>query len=71
LQSNQLGGVGLDVLREEPPSAGNPLLDMNLPNLIITPHNAWTSAGAMSQMAEQLIQNLEAFAGGIPRNRVA
>jgi glycerate dehydrogenase len=71
LQSNQLGGVGLDVLREEPPTAGNPLLDMNLPNLIITPHNAWTSAGAMSQMAEQLIQNLEAFAGGIPRNRVA
>ena len=70
LQSRRLAGAGIDVLRNEPPSAGNPLLDVDLPNLIVTPHNAWASRQAMQTLADQLIDNLEAFVSGEPQNLI-
>ena len=70
LQSRRLAGAGIDVLRNEPPREGNPLLDANLPNLIVTPHNAWASRQAMQTLADQLVDNLEAFVRGEPRNLV-
>lgn len=71
LQNHQLAGAGIDVLIEEPPRAGNPLLDVDLPNLIVTPHIAWASEETMQQLAEQLIGNVEAFLNGDPRNVVS
>jgi glycerate dehydrogenase len=38
LQDGIIGGAGFDVLTNEPPRAGNVLLDLNLPNFIVTPH---------------------------------
>ena len=70
LNNNRLGGAGIDVLREEPPREGNLLLEADLPNLIVTPHNAWASRQAMQTLADQLIDNLEAFVRGEPRNLV-
>jgi glycerate dehydrogenase len=70
LQSGRLAGAGIDVLRNEPPREGNPLLDVDLPNLIVTPHNAWASRQAMLTLADQLIDNLEGFVRGEPRNLV-
>jgi glycerate dehydrogenase len=70
LSNNRLGGAGIDVLREEPPREGNLLLEADLPNLIVTPHNAWASRQAMETLADQLIDNLEAFVRGEPRNLV-
>lgn len=70
LENGRLAGAGIDVLRNEPPRAGNPLLDAHLPNLIVTPHNAWASRQAMQTLADQLIDNLEAFISGEPRNLV-
>jgi glycerate dehydrogenase len=70
LRSGKLGGAGIDVLSEEPPRNGNILLDLRLPNLIVTPHIAWASEPAQARLAEQLIGNLEAFAAGTPRNVV-
>ena len=70
LQSGRLGGAGIDVLRNEPPREGNPLLDVDLPNLIVTPHNAWASRQAMQTLADQLVDNLEAFVRGEPRNLI-
>jgi glycerate dehydrogenase len=70
LRNGQLAGAGIDVLRNEPPRDGNPLLDADLPNLIITPHNAWASRQAMQTLADQLIDNLEAFVRGAPQNLV-
>jgi glycerate dehydrogenase len=70
LENGRLAGAGIDVLRNEPPRAGNPLLDADLPNLIVTPHNAWASRQAMQTLADQLIDNLEAFIRGEPRNIV-
>ncbi len=71
LQRGQLGGAGFDVLSEEPPRNGNPLLDLRLPNFILTPHVAWASNEAMQALADQLIDNIEAFASGAPQNLVA
>ncbi|WP_374349570.1 D-2-hydroxyacid dehydrogenase [Chitinimonas sp.] len=70
LHAGRLGGAGIDVLHEEPPRQGNALLDAKLPNLIVTPHIAWASHEAMSALGEQLIGNIEAWAGGQPRNLV-
>ena len=68
LQNGVIAGAALDALREEPPRPGNPLLEINLPNLIVTPHVAWASDEAMQTLADQLIDNIEGFVGGAPRN---
>jgi glycerate dehydrogenase len=70
LKDGMIGGAGFDVLTTEPPRAGNPLLDLRLPNFILTPHVAWASRNAMQIMADQLIDNIEAFVRGAPQNRV-
>jgi glycerate dehydrogenase len=70
LTNGRIAGAGIDVLRVEPPREGSPLLDLNLSNLIVTPHNAWASRQAMERLANQLIDNLEAFVSGEPRNLV-
>lgn len=71
LRDGWIAGAGFDVLSKEPPREGNPLLDAELPNLIVTPHVAWSSDKAMQALADQLIDNMEAFVRGEERNRVA
>ncbi|MGA7750462.1 MAG: D-2-hydroxyacid dehydrogenase [Gallionella sp.] len=71
LRSGRIGGAGFDVLDKEPPTAGHPLLDLDLPNFILTPHIAWSGREAMQALADQLIANIEAYAAGAPQNRVA
>jgi len=71
LRAGLIAGAGFDVLSKEPPRAGNPLLDLRLPNFILTPHVAWASAEAMQTLADQLIDNLEAFMRGEPQNLVS
>lgn len=62
LRSGLIAGAGFDVLSHEPPrDATNPLLDLNLPNFILTPHIAWASREAMQALADQLVDNLEEF----------
>ena len=58
LRSGHLGGAGFDVLTTEPPVAGNPLLDAQLPNLVVTPHSAWGSREARQRIVGQLAENL-------------
>lgn len=70
LKSGQIAGAGFDVLAVEPPREGNPLLDLDLPNFILTPHVAWSSRNAMQTMADQLVDNIEAFVAGKPGNLV-
>ena len=68
LQHGLIAGAAVDCLREEPPANGSPLLDPDLPNLIVTPHIAWASDEAMQALADQVIDNIEAFVAGRPRN---
>jgi glycerate dehydrogenase len=70
LHDGVIGGAAFDVLTEEPPQRGNALLDVQLPNLIITPHIAWASREAMQTLADQLVDSLEAFVRGEMLNRV-
>jgi glycerate dehydrogenase len=70
LEEGLIAGAGFDVLTQEPPKEGNPLLELRLPNFILTPHVAWASDGAMQFLADQLIDNVEAFVRGRPQNLV-
>ncbi|WP_166253847.1 D-2-hydroxyacid dehydrogenase [Marinobacter salicampi] len=58
LRAGRLGGAGFDVLTEEPPVNGNPLLADDIPNLIITPHSAWASLEARQRVVEITAHNL-------------
>jgi glycerate dehydrogenase len=71
LRQGIIAGAGFDVLSVEPPALGNPLLAADIPNFILTPHVAWSSREAMQSLADQLIDNVEAFARGSPRNVVS
>jgi glycerate dehydrogenase len=70
LKTGTIAGAGFDVLTKEPPKEGNILLDATIPNLIVTPHVAWASKEAMQILADQLIDNIEAFVAGKPQNVV-
>lgn len=68
LKDGVIGGAGFDVLSKEPPVPDNPLLSVNQPNFILTPHVAWASTGAMQTLADMLVDNVEAFVAGKPIN---
>jgi glycerate dehydrogenase len=70
LDEGLIAGAGFDVLTVEPPKDGNPLLDLRRPNFILTPHIAWASDGAMQFLADQLIDNIDAWAAGKPQHLV-
>lgn len=70
LQEGRLGGAGIDVLEEEPPAHVTPLLELTLPNLLITPHVAWASREARQRLVDQVAENIRAFGRGTPRNQV-
>lgn len=69
LKSGQVGAAGLDVLCEEPPRHGSPLLDA--PNCFITPHIAWQSTAARRRLIAITAENLAAYIAGKPQNTVA
>jgi glycerate dehydrogenase len=73
LREGLIAGAGFDVVTPpEPPADGNPLLGLlDLPNFILTPHVAWASREAQQALAEHLIDNIEAFVAGRPRNVVS
>lgn len=66
-----IAGAGVDVLSQEPPSDGNPLLDASLPNLIVTPHTAWASRQACQRLFDQLVDVIDGYKAGQPMNVVS
>ncbi len=70
LKSGEIGGAGFDVVAQEPPRDGNILCEQDLPNLLVTPHVAWASKEAMQILADQLVDNVEAYVKGEPKNVV-
>jgi glycerate dehydrogenase len=70
LAKGVIAGAGFDVLSKEPPVPDNPLLKLNLPNFVLTPHVAWASGGAMQLLADMLVENIESWAAGTPLNLV-
>jgi glycerate dehydrogenase len=70
LRAGRLGGAAIDVLPEEPPVRGNPLLAGDIPNLLVTPHVAWAARDARQRCLDQLAANVEDFRRGGRRGRV-
>ena len=70
LRSGEIGGAGVDVLIQEPPVKGNPLLESDIPNLIITPHIAWASQESRQRLVDELVANIEAYRQGEARNLI-
>lgn len=70
LESGQIAAAAVDVLPEEPPVGGDPLLDYDGDNLIVTPHIAWATDEARQNAIDELAANTRAFLGGIERNRI-
>jgi glycerate dehydrogenase len=70
LREGRLGGAAIDVLEQEPPVNGNPLLEPGIPNLIVTPHVAWAARESRQRCLDELAANVAAFLRGERRNRV-
>lgn len=66
LRAGEIAGAGVDVLSEEPPVHGNPLLADDIPNLIVTPHSAWGSREARQRIVTQLAEAAGAYLEGQP-----
>lgn len=61
LLTRRIAGAALDVLSVEPPPADHPLLDPQIPNLLITPHVAWAADQARAEVVNQLCANIRHF----------
>lgn len=70
LKEGRLAGAAIDVLAEEPPQKLSPLLNLDLPQLIITPHIAWASRTARQNLLNQVAENIEQSFSGTPKNIV-
>ena len=64
LRDGELGGAVLDTFRDEPLPPMSTFYD--LPNVIVTPHTAWSSGRVLDRSVELFCDNLRRFATGEP-----
>ena len=69
LGAGTIGGAALDVFNAEPLPADSPL--RAAPNLILTPHAAWYSDGAIARLQELVAGDIAAWLNGKPLRRPA
>ena len=68
LAEGRLYAAGVDVLEEEPPRGGSPLI--GAPRCYITPHIAWASAAARRRLIDIATANVAAYVRGEALNRI-
>ena len=68
LNSGQIYAAGIDVLTQEPPRDGNPLIGAR--NCFITPHIAWATDAARKRLMQIALDNVRAFVAGKTMNVV-
>jgi phosphoglycerate dehydrogenase-like enzyme len=68
LRENRVGGAALDTFRDEPLPPTSPYWD--LPNVILTPHTAWSSARVLDRSVDLFCDNLVRFSRGEPLRNV-
>jgi glycerate dehydrogenase len=64
LAEGWIAGAALDTLSTEPPRPDHPLLSG--PNLIVTPHLAWTTLASRKRLLTITAQNVRAILAGAP-----
>jgi len=64
LRAGRIGGACLDVFTQEPLPPESPLWDM--PNVIITPHNSWSSPHIEEREIALFLENLRRYVAGEP-----
>jgi phosphoglycerate dehydrogenase-like enzyme len=62
LRDNRIGGAALDAFRDEPLPQSSPY--WSLPNVIVTPHTAWSSARVLDRSIDLFCDNLVRFSRG-------
>ena len=70
LRNGDIAAAAIDVLPKEPPVDGDPILDYDGENLIVTPHIAWATNESRQNAIDELAANAKAFIAGEERNRV-
>jgi len=70
LRNGDIAAAAVDVLPQEPPVEGDPLLNYYGPNLMMSPHVAWASNEARQAAVDQLTACVIAFLEGEELNRV-
>lgn len=70
LSTGEIAAAAIDVLAQEPPIDGDPLVEYRGDNLILTPHIAWGTVQARQNALDELAENIAAFQRGAARNRV-
>lgn len=68
LNGGRIMAAGIDVLEEEPPRNGSPLIGAR--NCYITPHIAWATKAARERLVDIAVANVKAFLDGKPQNVV-
>jgi phosphoglycerate dehydrogenase-like enzyme len=68
LRDGRIGGAVLDTFREEPLAPTSPFYD--LPNVIVTPHTAWSSARVLDRSIDLFCDNLRRYRAGQPLRNV-
>ena len=61
LLKGQIAGAGIDCVAHEPPSRNDPIINADLPQLIITPHNAWGTVQARQRLVNGTAQNIQNY----------
>ena len=69
LNEGRIMAAGVDVLQEEPPRKGSPLIGAR--NCYITPHIAWATQAARTRLLSIALENIKAFMAGKPQNVVS
>lgn len=68
LKSGKLAAAAVDVVNGEPPRKGHPFIDLE--NLYITPHIAWSTKEARAVITKTSAANLKSFLTGGDLNRI-
>jgi glycerate dehydrogenase len=71
LKNGVIAAAGLDVISVEPPGKDHPIITAKLPNLLVTPHTAWSSMESRQRLFDGVVKNLRALENGQEINRVA
>lgn len=66
LNEGRIMAAGVDVLLQEPPRKGSPLIGAR--NCFITPHIAWATQAARTRLINIAVANVKAFMEGKPQN---